>query len=107
MEIRRLFGKQNNETAVNTNSKQSEQVINDQESLVKQIEIENIQAGKGEDIISISAFSRQLSQISKIVDQDEASRGDRIAKIKQAIADGTYNVSSTDVAKSLISYSFE
>ena len=56
------------------------------------------------DTVSISSLSRDLSRVAAILDQDEADRADRVADLKKQIADGTYSVSSTDVAGSLISF---
>lgn len=56
------------------------------------------------DTVNISTLSRDLSRVSSILDQDEADRADRVAELKKQIADGSYSVSSTDVAGSLISF---
>ena len=56
------------------------------------------------DTVNISSLSRDLSRVSAILDQDEADRADRVADLKKQIAEGTYSVSSTDVAGSLISF---
>ena len=61
-------------------------------------------AVNGEDRVSISPLSRQLSQISGILDEDEAARALRVAGIKQQVEAGTYSVNSKDVALSLISF---
>jgi negative regulator of flagellin synthesis FlgM len=57
-----------------------------------------------EDRVTISPLSRQLSQISKIVEDDEAQRQKRVDEIKQQVDAGTYSVDSTAVARSMVSF---
>lgn len=57
-----------------------------------------------EDRVTISPLSRQLSQISKIVEDDEEQRRNRVNEIKQQVQSGTYAVDSQAVARSLVSF---
>lgn len=57
-----------------------------------------------DDSVSISSLSRQLSQTLKIVADDDSSRQKRVQELKKKVADGTYDVSSEDVAKSIDNY---
>lgn len=61
-------------------------------------------AGAGEDTVSISTLSRQLNQVSSILADDELNRAARVAELKKQVENGTYSVSSEDVARSLISF---
>lgn len=65
------------------------------------------QTRAGEDTVSLSPLSRQLSQLSKILDDDEAARKERVQSIKQEVEAGTYSVDRAAVARSLISYAAE
>jgi negative regulator of flagellin synthesis FlgM len=62
-------------------------------------------AGKeGEDTVSISALSRKLNQISRILADDEVARQERVTALKQQVESGEYAVSGEDVAQSLLDY---
>lgn len=61
-------------------------------------------ADQDQDRVSISGFSRTLSQVSQLVHEDEADRTRRIQALKQRITDGSYHVDSKSVAKSLIHF---
>lgn len=56
------------------------------------------------DSVNISPLSRQLSQISQVLSEDEEQRRAKIAGLKSQIDGGTYSVPSKDVAKSIIDY---
>ena len=58
----------------------------------------------GEDTVSLSPLSRKLSQISRIVADDEAARQQRVDELKQQVANGEYSVDSEDAAQSLLDY---
>ena len=57
---------------------------------------------KGEDRVTISKVARDLMTINKVLTQDEKAQAEKVADIKRRIADGTYNVSSTDVAGKIV-----
>lgn len=59
----------------------------------------------GEDSISISPLARQLGSIQKVVNEDDLHQQQRVEEIKQRVNSGMYNVSSTDLAGSLIAFS--
>lgn len=107
MEIRKLFerGIKKNEVGLNNTAEQ----VNASKEIIKEIELANQDAssGDGDDVVRLSGLSRQLFQISEIVDGDQSARSERIAQLKKAIADGTYSVSSNDLAKSIVSYARE
>lgn len=58
----------------------------------------------GEDSISISPLARQLGTIQRVVSEDEQLQQQKIDDIKQRINAGTYNVSSNDLAGSLLAF---
>jgi flagellar biosynthesis anti-sigma factor FlgM len=101
MEIRKLFGQQDAVRAANNRDK-SNAVEQDDEQNGNQAGA--VQGGNGQDVISLSRLSRQLSQISGILDDDEQRRAARVADLKQKVQSGNYSVDSKDVASSLISY---
>mgnify|MGYP000420099185 CR=1 FL=1 len=57
-----------------------------------------------DDTISISPKARQFRQIANIVNEDESARSQKVAELKQRVANGGYSVSSADVAQSIVSY---
>ena len=59
---------------------------------------------KEEDRVSISPMYRQLSQISKIVAEDDQQQQQRVADIKARVEAGTYAVDSRAVAQSMVSF---
>ena len=107
MEIRKLFerGIKKNDVGLNNSAEQ----INISKEIIKDIEFANQDSsvGEGDDVVKLSGLSRQLFQISEIVDGDQSARSERIEQLKKAIADGTYSVSSNDLAKSLVSFARE
>ncbi len=104
MEIRKLFerGVKKNEVGLNNNAEQ----VNTSKEIIKEIELANQEASgtEGDDVVKLSGLSRQLFQISEIVEGDQSAQSERIAQLKKAIADGTYSVSSNDLAKSLVDF---
>lgn len=58
----------------------------------------------GDDRVSISPLSRQLSQVAQILGEDEVRRSKRVAELKAAVENGSYQVSSQDVAQSIVNY---
>ena len=99
MEIRKLFGQQSAEHAQARHQRGIEGQAEQNLSLV-----DGSQSQEGQDVISLSSLSRQLSQVSGILDEDSQKRAARVQSLKESVADGSYSVSSTDVAGSLISY---
>lgn len=65
-------------------------------------------AQAGEDVVSLSSRSRELSRVTDsaagVLASDELRTRDRVEQLKQAVANGTYNVSSEDVAKSIFAF---
>lgn len=102
MEIRKLFGQQ--DAAVRADNTKSQRDVNNQEPQEAAEKAVSIQPRSGQDVVSVSPLAKQLSQISGILDDDENKRGARVAELKQAVQDGSYSVSSTDVAGAIISY---
>lgn len=60
--------------------------------------------GEGEDRVSISPMARRFKQVSEIVREDEELRAQRVQALKAQVESGKYQVSSTDVAKSVVSF---
>ena len=58
----------------------------------------------GDDTVTISPVSRQLAQISKIVAEDGSSTDNKIAALKEKIANGEYDIPSDEIAQSMIRY---
>ena len=56
----------------------------------------------GEDTVSVSNLSKTLAKVSDALAEDEARRSERVQDLKQQVSAGTYSVSSTDVAESII-----
>ncbi len=56
------------------------------------------------DKVTISVLGRKYSQVSELLAEDEAKQRDRVEELKRRIADGTYDVSSENVARALISF---
>jgi len=59
------------------------------------------------DKVSISPLARQFAQLSEVVSDDEAKRRVRIDELKKKFEDGTLDVSSDEVAKSIIRHAAE
>ena len=95
MEIRKLFGQQE---AVKT----ATQAKRDEVEL--QSGGQHSASAAGEDVVSLSRLSKQLVQVSDIVDQDGQKRAERVRELKKSIDEGSYSVSSSDVARSLVSF---
>lgn len=62
------------------------------------------QSEAGGDRVTISPLYRQINQISSIIRDDESARQSRVAELKAKVQSGDYEVSSTDVAKSIINF---
>ena len=61
-------------------------------------------AQNAEDRVSISPMYRQLSQISKIIADDDDQQRQKVADIKAKVDAGTYAVDSRAVAQSMVSF---
>ncbi len=59
---------------------------------------------KGEDSVSISPLARQLSDIRKVLTEDEIAQQAKVENIKAQLEAGTYSVNSEDVANSMVSF---
>lgn len=97
MEIKKLFER---DAAQTTEAARRQKIDTYQE---QQKSAETVQS-TGEDRVTISTLSRQLNQIAKVVEEDEAQRRDRVAQLKEQVENGTYKVDSQAVARSLISF---
>jgi flagellar biosynthesis anti-sigma factor FlgM len=62
------------------------------------------QQSASEDVVSLSPLSRQLSQLSSIMRDEDTARAKKIENIKARIGDGSYDISNEDVAKSIVAY---
>lgn len=78
--------------------------VNDAVKRHQQDNVEKTLGKKGEDRITISPLARQLATVTKVLNEDETARTDRVASLKAQVANGSYNVSSGDVAKAIISF---
>ena len=54
------------------------------------------------DSLEISREAKELSTIRRIIDKTPEVRAEKVAAIKEAIANGTYNVDSREVAHMMI-----
>lgn len=99
MEIRKLFGQK--QDAIQSNALKGRGVGesgSDAQSNVTDLTLD------GQDRVSISPLSRQLGQVAQILGEDEVRRSKRVAELKQAVDNGSYNVSSKDVAASIVNF---
>jgi negative regulator of flagellin synthesis FlgM len=60
------------------------------------------QASQGGDTLEVSARGRELAKAQQAVEDAPDVRADRVADIKQRIADGTYNVPADVLARKLL-----
>lgn len=63
---------------------------------------EALERKSSQDTVTISSVSRQLSQVSRIIEEDEAQNQARVEDLKTRVAEGNYSVSSEEVAAALI-----
>ena len=101
MEIKKLFDRGEN---VQSRTSQSEAARKNQKAQAAYQTDQARVGAAGDDRVSISALSRQLSQISQILSDDEVKRSESVAEIKRAVEDGSYLADSKDVASSLVSF---
>jgi len=94
MKISDLFKRDSNVSSLNKEAVEKKNA----ESAAKDL------AGANDDTISISPRARQYRQIANVVNEDDAARSAKVADIKQRVANGSYEVSSENVAKSIVSY---
>src|SRR5271168_2440075 len=57
----------------------------------------------GGDSTSFSASASQLSQLRSQLDQAPDVRADKVSSLQSSISNGTYNVSSSDIANAIAS----
>ncbi|HMO19204.1 MAG TPA: flagellar biosynthesis anti-sigma factor FlgM [Oligoflexia bacterium] len=62
------------------------------------------QVPTGSDTVQLSNMARQLSRLSPIIEEDNNQRKAKIDSIKARIENGSYQVDSKDVARSILSY---
>lgn len=88
--------------AANTNAAKSQKQVNPyQDQQAKGLANAEF---KGSDTVSLSNIAKQLSKVSPILEQDAVERKAKIESLKQKVADGTYQVDSKDVARSIVSF---
>ena len=58
----------------------------------------------GEDRVSISSLSKQLSQVSQIVSDDDSQRRGRVQELKAKVESGEYQIDSNSIAQSIVSF---
>jgi flagellar biosynthesis anti-sigma factor FlgM len=98
MEIRKLFGQQQDAIQSSSLGRRESDAYNSAATNSEQLR------RNGEDIVNISPLSRQLSQVAQVLGEDEVRRSQRIAELKSAIERGDYKVSSRDVAEAVLDY---
>lgn len=81
-----------------------EREINDAVARSQRDNVEKTVGKKGEDRITISPLARQLATVNKVLSENDDARSERVAALKEKVANGSYSVSSEDVAKAIISY---
>ena len=59
---------------------------------------------QSEDTITISSMSRSLSQVSRILNDEENDSNAKVAAIKEKIDSGSYSVPSSEIAQSMFDY---
>ena len=96
MKLGNIFGNSSNAVDQSRSSKVNENA--------RQEQIANQKVKGGEDSITISPLARQLATIQTVLSQDESSKAQRIEELKQAVASGSYKVSSEDLAQSFLNY---
>ncbi len=98
MEIKKLFERGNAQTS-------SQSVQRNRVASTYQAQNEGNAARRpGQDSVSISALSRQLSQLSNILADDESARSAKVSELKAKVQAGEFSVESTDVARSMVSF---
>ena len=58
----------------------------------------------GEDTVTISPMSRQLAQVAGVLSDDEANTTQKVAALKDRIANGEYSVDSATLASAVVKY---
>lgn len=105
MRITDLFKSQQDISGVSTESGKSVNKT-DSEEQARQRGAEQVGA-KGEDRITISPLYRQITQIARVVREDEALQAEKVERLKAQVASGNYFVSSEDVAGAFLSHAAE
>ena len=99
MEIKKLFGLA---TSFQRADALTQQTFDDAATVARANKASALSTG--DDVVSLSNMSRDLLFVSDIMHEDQARVDARIENIKDRISNGTYKVSSEDIAKSLISF---
>ena len=102
MEIRKLFGQ--NEAVKTAAQKKPEEIEQSQVQGQAQAQVPHV---AGQDVVTVSSLSKQLLQVSDILTDEEKKRAARVEELKRAVKDGSYSASSTEVARSIISFASE
>ena len=66
---------------------------------------DGVKSGETAVRVSISPIAQQLSQVSALLNDEQAQRQLRVETLKAKIESGKYSVSSEDVARAMVSYS--
>lgn len=98
MDIKKLYDREQIQSAVSLGARAAKA------NSMKESALCTSQQSEAEDSVSISALSKELSQVEKILTDDEEERKIKVNRIKQDIETGTYTVDKTAVARSLISF---
>jgi len=59
------------------------------------------------DQVKISAFAREASQAKEAGSAQDTQRAEKVAALKQQVAEGSYNPDSKDIAASLLKHIFK
>ncbi|TYP00182.1 FlgM family anti-sigma-28 factor [Geothermobacter ehrlichii] len=59
------------------------------------------------DKVKISSFAREAARLDRSEPANDAARAEKVARLKQQVADGSYDPDPEKVAKSLLKYIFE
>ena len=63
---------------------------------------QNVKDGKAALHVSISAEARRLQQVVNLVEQEGEMRAEKLNRIREQFAQGTYHVPAGEVAKSIL-----
>lgn len=60
------------------------------------------QSGEGKERVELSSRAREIHKARRLLEKVPDVRADKVARIKKAIEEGTYEVSSREVASSML-----
>ena len=63
---------------------------------------QSVQNGQGAAHVSISAEARRLQQVTNLVEQEAEMRAEKLNRIREQLAQGTYHVPAEEVAESIL-----